>query len=875
MKWRGTSNTVVTLLAVAAGIAYLGARITTLGSGWTLVLSLPLYVAETLAFAQLGLFAFVGWHAHRHPDGITPARRSHRSGMAAEVDIVVDCGGLPADALERTLVGVRAVRSVSRTIVVDRFHREDLAETAAALGATYTVDDRPEEQWVEVLLETSSTHAVAWLRSGHVPMEDFIEAGYSALSQSKVAVWQSAVGLLNSDSFAHVQRGRDEDAVLRTVIAPGLNAFGAGPWNGSGSIVRRHALERLGAHGSTRSVPLAGRLMFLHRSGWSSVFASTPHVRSLAPDTLDDYLIERRDRARSVFALLASRHNPLVYRGLSAGQRLAHLALASPFLTGMRQAVVVLLLIPVLLTGVLPISGDLVPILGLWAIASSAAVLTRRLLAGDSMRIGDWTRHGWRTVGADVAAAVSLLRPRPGDDVANGERVTGLRTLGRLRLLTGIVVALDLALLARGLTIVFETALPPLGTAEKLVVISFGLFALVPMIDVLHLVVARKQRRKAFRLDADLAVHVGDTKTRSLDVSTSGIGVLLPSAPVIGSPLRLRIDVPDGAGHAHQADLTGVVRAASREDSGQVRVGIEFADVPATTRRALIAFCMAGTTTRLDPGEIAEPHALTIHRPGGGRGHPLKALTAIASAASVAMLFVGPSAASASTTEHEAISINIVNTRGGGVEGAELRSMSAASEPWKDAGTTDNRGSATVQVAAGSIGRDGAAVEILWNGNRVVLPLRATTTVFTSRIDGDPANVVAVNTGDGWIDFIDGMHVLPGRVAVRFADGSVMKTELDPGLVLDTATGEASSGSDETGSTTTTTAPGTTTALSTTTAPTTVPSTTITTAPEAPRTSTPLETPSTTSNAVPTTGPPESSTTSAPETTSSIAVETP
>lgn len=789
MKWRGTATTAVALLAITAGIVYLCARALTLGTGWMLATSVPLYAAELLAFTQFALFTFVAWHAREYGDRTGAATARQRSNNVTESDIVVDCADQDASSLERTLVGVRNVRAAANTIVVDRSHRDELAETAAALGATYAVDPRPSDQWVDVLLDVTSSEYIAWLSAGQVPMTDFIEAGCVRLADPKVAVWQSAIGLLNSDSFAHVQRGRDEDAVVRTVIAPGVNLFGAGPWNGPGSIVRRHALELLGVDGATRSIPTTRRLMLLHRSGWTSSFESEAHVRSLAPDDLDDYLIERRDRARSALGVLGSRHNPLICRGLSPTQRLAHLALASPFLTGMRQAAVVLLIIPTLVTGVLPVSGNILPILGLWVVATTAAALARRLLAGDSMRLGDWTRHGWRTVGADVAAALSLLRPPSDPHAAHGESVTGLRTLGRLRLLTGIVIALDLALLARGATIVFETALPAFDITEKLIVISFGLFALVPMVDVLHLVVARKQRRKNFRLDADLNVRVGDTSTTTIDLSTSGVGVLLPYSPIIDSMVSVQLDIPDNTGRLHEVDLTGVVRAANRDEGGQVRVGIEFTGVPATARRALIAFCMAGTAPSLGPSEVAEPQALTIHRPAGHQVHPVRALTAIASVASLAMLFFGPSTASASSTELEAISVSIIDTDGNGVQGAEIRSFSGSSDRWQFAATTNTQGTASFQVPPGDTGSSDASFEILWNDTRIVLPLRETNTVFTSRIDAGGSDVEAINTGHGWIEFSDGIAVLPGRVALRFADGSVLKTQLDPGNVLDAASG--------------------------------------------------------------------------------------
>lgn len=789
MIWRGTVTTVLTLLAVTAGAVYLVARATTLGDGWLLLLSIPLYLAEAAAFAQFSLFAFVAWHAReRDPDVRSTKHRHNQS--ASDTDLVVDVGAHEVAALERTLVGARTVKSVAKIIVVDRRQRDEIAETATALGAIYVVDGRPSELWVDVLLDVSDSEFVAWLSAGQVPMSDFVDAGCARLADPKVAVWQSAIGLLNSDSFAHVQRGRDEDAVVRTLISPGLDLFGAAPWDGPGSVVRRHAIELLGVSGTVDAAPLGQRLVMLHRSGWTSAFDSSVHVRSIAPDDLDEYLIARNARARAAFGVFGTRANPLIQRGLSPVQRISHLTQASLFMTGIRQAAVVLILILTLLTGTIPVAGSLAPVLTLWAVAALTATASRRLLAGDAMRIGDWTRHGWRTLGADVAAAIHLTRPAKTAERRSNTQVTGIRSLGRLRLLTGIVIALDLALLARGATIIFEDALPAFSLSERLLVISVGLFALVPMVDVLHLVVSRRQRRKSFRLAADLAVVVGEHETRTIDLSTSGVGVVLPFSPAIDARLGIHLALPDQTGTLQDVDLTGIVRAANLDDSGQVRVGLEFIDVPAQARHALIAFCMTDTSASHGPREVHEPHGLVIDRPADHRVFSVRVLTAVASVMSVAMLFFGPSEASAATTEVEVFSVRLIDVEGIGLSGANVRFHIDEIERWQVAGTTDDDGEVLFKASHDAVGKSTAAVEIEWENGRYVIALDTSETIVSAaRVESGDARVEAINTGRGWNDFVEGMHVLPGRIAIRFADATVLKTELEPGNTLDASTG--------------------------------------------------------------------------------------
>ena len=71
MQWRRDWTRVVTLFACASGLTYLLIRLTTLGSGSLLVLSLPLLAAEYVAFAQFALFAFAAWNSP-HPNDSRP-----------------------------------------------------------------------------------------------------------------------------------------------------------------------------------------------------------------------------------------------------------------------------------------------------------------------------------------------------------------------------------------------------------------------------------------------------------------------------------------------------------------------------------------------------------------------------------------------------------------------------------------------------------------------------------------------------------------------------------------------------------------------------------------------------------------------------------
>lgn len=250
MTLRVRSIRFVTLIACAFGFSYLLLRLTTLGSGWILGLSVALLATEIAAFMQFGLFAFAAWHV---PDGQKRIAPHQSSGP---IDVVVDARGADVAALERTLIGASDMAAIGSLSVVDHSVHADLARLVESFGGVYIVDPNVDVEPASALFDASSGEFYVWLDAGQVPMPDLLTVGRQRLTDQHLAVWQSAIGLLNEDSLVHIQRGRDEEAVFRDVIAPGLDNLGVAPWFGPGSMIRRDAIVMLGgfADGGTTAV---------------------------------------------------------------------------------------------------------------------------------------------------------------------------------------------------------------------------------------------------------------------------------------------------------------------------------------------------------------------------------------------------------------------------------------------------------------------------------------------------------------------------------------------------------------------------------------------------------------------------------------------
>jgi cellulose synthase (UDP-forming) len=95
--------------------------------------------------------------------------------------------------------------------------------------------------------------------------------------------------------------------------------------------------------------------MRLHRNGWRSVYHHEVLVHGLAPEDLQSMLQQRLRWAQGTIQVFL-RENPIVQRGLSAGQRLMYFATAWSYLSGF--AAVAYLSAPVvyLTLGILPVS---------------------------------------------------------------------------------------------------------------------------------------------------------------------------------------------------------------------------------------------------------------------------------------------------------------------------------------------------------------------------------------------------------------------------------------------------------------------------------------------------------------------------------------
>lgn len=646
-------------MALAIGAVYLTWRTTTLGNGPLLSLSVPVFALEVWAYVELALFALQAW---RVPAVTLEGTRL----TTGPVDIAIWSDGCEPSELERSLITGRRVVGRGRMVVIDRTDRPEIKALAERFGADHVVEHGAEVSPLQATHRHTASDLYVWLTAGDVPMPDLLQRMAVQLARTDVAVSQVATGLLNADSLIHLRRERDDDALLNRVMGPALARWGAAPWLGPASIVRRRAMDAVGGPEGVRSpTHMAVRL---HRHGWVTTFERRRLISTTAPDTLEQYLDERKRRTTAMLDLLRSRESPLRVPGLSLRHRVAHLAGIATFGIGIRQAGGAALLSIALVVGAFPSDA---PVVGSAALAAGALLtraIARTSLARGAMTVGDWLRHGWRTLGADLAAVRAAAREtrsgaQPRTSVASG--VARTLPLSHLGALTAIMVVLDVALLGRAAVIVEDGFLPALSTSEQVVLLGLALAVLGSMLDVLQVVARRRQRRAHPRLSANLAAEVDGTAATTVDVAPNGVGLMMPVEPRVGAATTLSVALPPMEGAVRRISGRAVVRDVRPHSTGGWRVGLEFSHLSEPARQALVELCAVGLPGLDDRSQDELPLAPVAHLtvPRSRRDQrSLQVFSGTAAAAAVLTMIFGPTARAAAPDTVEHIELACVTT---------------------------------------------------------------------------------------------------------------------------------------------------------------------------------------------------------------------
>lgn len=475
---------------------------------------------------------------------------------------VVDVTDGSVDELRTTLVALRRVRGLDRTILVDRTGAGWLPGIAARFGATVL---EPGVGFDDAVIG-AGTSWVLVMRAGDLPMPDLVTVVAPRCSSPDLAVIQVGIEEVDPTSFDHDPRGHWAlEPFEQQVVRPRRSAQGSLPWFGDGpALVRRSAvvaLERPG-HGhmldESRTVGLE-----LVRRGHTIIHIPMTLARVPGSRGLRDSL-ERR-HLRAMRAVRALRRADL--RAMPQTARLAHLDALMPFVSAVQRLLLVVVGVAVLAFGRQPMTA---PLLGL------------AVLAGPSYGLRWWShRAAGRGRLEPFAVLRSDLRSLSVDLTPFG-RLRRPSSRGGLALLIVIVAVLDAAVLVGSLAMWRGwTGRPSVSTAAislLLTVVFLGVAS-----DVVFDTLTRRQRRRNRRVRLGLVTcRIEEVDGQLVDLSTGGAGIVVPDRAGLtlaaGDVTTVAFRIPDADGAWR--NVSALVRIAHRRDDpdGGVRFGLAFDD---------------------------------------------------------------------------------------------------------------------------------------------------------------------------------------------------------------------------------------------------------------------------------------------------------
>ncbi len=583
---------VVTLIALALGVAYLTWRFGWTATGANLPLFIALIAAEVFGWASLAFYAFLAWSV---PTTERPAPL-----LGVTIDVFVCTYDEPVSVVETTLVGCRAIEAPHVTYLLDDGRRPEMAELAAHLGARYVVrsdNSHAKAGNINHALDVTDGELILMLDADHVPLPDILDAISGYFIDDDVALVQTPHDFSNRDSVQHTKLDRHEQTLFYEVIAPGKDRHNAMFWCGSATLVRRRAL--LDVHGVLTDTVAEDfhTTIAMHAKGWRTRYHDETLVQGLAPHDLAAFLLQRARWARGNLAVFRTKQNPITCPGLTAKQRVSYLASLCNYFSGLQRMTLLVVLVVTLTTGALPFRASIWALVLLWLPWSVMAFTSTLALGRGTLGPLDSSRYGLLTMGINLRATVALVTRRAGAFKVTpkaGVDEGGLTVLRTLGLLTGLGVALAVAWVLRVLDVAGVVAMPALPSFATAVVVALGVWELFCIANAVVPLVRRHQVRARFRTPVSLRARVAGSTVRVQvhDVSPVGIGFESPVEYGPGEHLEVVIGIPDARGRPSDLTVPVEVRSCAPAGEGSThRVGGRVGQVDGETHDRLVEFC--------------------------------------------------------------------------------------------------------------------------------------------------------------------------------------------------------------------------------------------------------------------------------------------
>jgi cellulose synthase (UDP-forming) len=252
------------------------------------------------------------------------------------VDIFIATYNEQLEVLERTIIGAKAIPLPSlRVFVLDDGRRDWLRDACQRHGVGYLVRTDNAHAKAGNINHALAQRAkdpdrpdfVAVLDADFVPHVDFIERTLALFHDPTVGLVQTPQHFFNPDPIQHnlgiSSAYPDEQRHFFDNVEPARDAWGIAICCGTSSMVRISAVEAIGGL-PTESVTEDFLLTLrLAEYGWRTVYLNEPLTEGLAPEGLQEYIVQRGRWCLGMMQIVRNVYNPIGGHGLGLIHRIS------------------------------------------------------------------------------------------------------------------------------------------------------------------------------------------------------------------------------------------------------------------------------------------------------------------------------------------------------------------------------------------------------------------------------------------------------------------------------------------------------------------------------------------------------------------------
>ncbi len=564
-------------------------------SGWNLVAAWVLVAFEVLPVTGLVIRAINLWNLDcSGPEPVTTVEPGLRAA------VFIPTYNEPVEVIAPTIAAAVALEPAHQTWVLDDGDRPWVRELCESYGARYVRRDQHTHakagnmnhalglMAAEVAAGAEPIDVIGVLDCDHVPLPHFLTATLGWFRDPELALVQAPQNYYNSGAFDD-DGDTGEQGVFFHVQLPARDRAGAGTsWCGSTSFIRVSALQQIGGIATDTIVEDFHTTMLLIRAGWTSAYHHQVLALGLAPDTPEQYLLQRRRWGMGCMQVLVQERLWAAKRWLSWRGYYEYLDATVWWLEGVATVLGFMIPVVVLLSGAQVSTADPWVFMVVFAALFMIRLWGARRLYRQHLHWG--TAFALRILRIPVGLACLwwLLTRRSLDFAVTPKAGAEERLRGHvpqiLWWLLGLLVAVVLYAGAGVAGVVpWRTSPSSTVTAGAWVVLAGAV--LVMGIRRIQAVEFATSRRNAYRVGVSAPIRVNGVDGRLLDISLGGVAIAMPTG-ALPSASEIELVLPGQS----EPIVLEAVRVRSADDAEIASFRVRFGDWAAYRTIALWVF---------------------------------------------------------------------------------------------------------------------------------------------------------------------------------------------------------------------------------------------------------------------------------------------